>query len=84
MYCRRGPPKDEDERWNLLFLSFWTIFTKKKREIPVNILLILVVLQYSWVSDVDIRLMIAEAYLEHSRTLTISVKKLHLRFLIVF
>ena len=57
---------------------------KKKREIPINILLILVVLQYSWVSDVDIRLMIAEAYLEHSRTLTISVKKLHLRFLIVF
>ena len=68
----------------LVISKFLDYFHEKKREIPINILLILVVLQCSWVCDVDIRLMIVEAYLEHSRTLTISVKKLHLRFLIVF
>ena len=54
-----GPPKDKD----LVFLSFGTNF-RKKRGVLVNILLIIVVLLYSWVAD--IRLMITEAYLEPS------------------
>ena len=37
---------------------------------PINILLILVVLQYRWVAHVDIKLMITEAYSEPSRTVT--------------
>ena len=55
---KRGPPKNED----LLFLSFSTN--------SENISLVLVVLLYSWVADVDIRLMITEAYLKPSRTVT--------------
>ena len=60
---QRGPPEDED----LLFLSFWTNF-RKNWGFPINISLILVVLLYSWVVDVNIRLIITETYLEPSRT----------------
>ena len=87
VWSQRGPPpKDEDSS----FLSFWTNFRKKKWVVPINISLILVVFLYSWVANVDIRLMITETYLEPSQTvsmglfakivntqklLTISVKK---------
>ena len=57
--------KDED----LLFLGFWA----NKKGDPINISLILVVLLYSWLTDVDIRLTITEAYLEPSRTVTMEL-----------
>ena len=63
-----GPLKGEE----LLFLSFWTNF-RQKWGVPINISLVLVILLYSWVSDVDIRLMITEAYLEPSQTVTMGL-----------
>ena len=50
-------------------ISFWTNF-RKKLGVTINISLILAILLYSWVADVDIRLMITVAYLEPSRTVT--------------
>ena len=63
VWSQRGPPKDEDSS----FLSFWTNFRKKIWVVPINISLILVVFLYSWVANVDIRLMITETYLEPSQ-----------------
>ena len=39
----------------------------------INISLILVALLYSWVADVDMRLMITEVYLEPSWTVTMGL-----------
>ena len=92
LWSQGGPSKDED----LLFLSFWTNF-REKWGVPLNILLILVVLLYSWEANVGTILMITEAYLEPSITmklfvkivngrklLTISIKRLHRRCLMDF
>ena len=43
---------------------------KNEGGVPINAFLILIVLLYSWVADVDFRLMITEAYLEPSQTVT--------------
>ena len=59
-------PKDED----LFFLSFWTNKYINIFKYYINISLILVILLYSWVADVNISLMITESYLELSRTAT--------------
>ena len=91
VWSQREVLKDED----FSFLSSSTKF-RKKWGVSLNISLIVVVLLYSWAVNVDIRLMIAEEYLEPSqiatmgllakiingqKLLTISVKKLHRRCL---
>ena len=61
--------KEDPRKMKAFFIRFWTNF-RKKWWVTVDISLILVILPYSWVAQVNIRLMITEAYLERSRTVT--------------